>query len=96
VIAFGGTNGLTPVPGIWRGFAEAIAPCAAPSCKAGTPRTPAGQATLLADRTFGGIDGGFEVFMSEGYTHVDVLTADDDATNHVVRPLAAFIARNLR
>jgi len=96
VIAFGGTNGLTPVPGIWRGFAEAIAACAAPSCKAGTPRTPAGQATLAANRTFGGIDGGFEVFMSEGYTHVDVLTANDDATNHVVRPLAAFMLRNLR
>lgn len=50
----------------------------------------------MANRTFGGIDGGFEVFMSEGYTHVDVLTANDDATNNVVRPLAAFMARNLR
>ena len=96
VIAFGGTNGLTPVAGIWRGFAEAIAPCAAPSCKAGTARTPAGQPTLLADRKYGGVDGGFEVHLSEGYSHVDVLTADDDSTNNVVRPLAAFLGRNLR
>lgn len=96
VIAFGGSNGLTPVPGIWRGFAEAIAPCAAPSCMAGTPRTPAGQPTALANRTYGDVAGGFEVHISEGYTHVDVLTADDNATNKVVRPLSAFIARNLR
>jgi pimeloyl-ACP methyl ester carboxylesterase len=96
VIAFGGTNGLTPVAGVWRGFAEAIAPFASPSCKPGTPRTPAGQATLVADRKYGGVDGGFEVHLSEGYSHVDVLTADDDKTNNVVRPLSAFLGRNLR
>ena len=96
VIAFGGTNGLTPVPGVWRGFAEAIAPCAAPSCTAGTPRTPAGQAPLAADRTYGGVAGGFEVHMSEGYSHVDVLTAEDDATNRVVGPLVDFMVRNLK
>ncbi|MBI5256497.1 MAG: hypothetical protein HY855_08360 [Burkholderiales bacterium] len=96
VIAFGGSNGLTPVPGVWRGFAEAIAPCAAPTCTPGTPRTPAGQAPLASARTYGGVAGGFEVYISEGYTHVDVLTAEDNATNNVVRPLAAFIARNLR
>ena len=43
-----------------------------------------------------GVAGGFEVFMSEGYSHVDVLTADDNATNNVVRPLAAFVLRNLK
>jgi hypothetical protein len=96
VIAFGGSNGLTPVPGLWRGFAEAIAPCAAPSCTANTPRTPAGQSTLAAARTYGGVAGGFEVYISEGYTHVDVLTANDDSTNNVVRPLSAFIQRNVR
>ncbi len=95
VIAFGGTNGLTPVAGVWRGFAEAIAPCAAPSCKAGVARTPAGQPTLVANRQFGGVDGGFEVHMSEGYSHVDIVTADDDATNNVIRPLAAFLQRNV-
>lgn len=95
VIAFGGTNGLTPVAGIWRGFAEAIAPCAASSCKEGTTRTPAGQPTLLANRKYGGVEGGFEVHMSEGYSHVDIVTADDDATNNVIRPLAAFMQRNV-
>lgn len=96
VIAFGGTNGLTPVPGIWRGFAEAIAPCAAPSCTPGVARTPANQAPLAANRTYGGEQGGFEVFMSEGYSHVDVLTAEDDATNNVVGPLVEFVNRNLK
>lgn len=95
VIAFGGSNGLTPVAGIWRGFAEAIAPCSARSCTAGTPRTSPGQPALVADRQYGGAAGGFEVFISEGYTHVDVLSADDNETNQVVRPLAAFIQRNL-
>lgn len=94
VIAFGGTNGLTPVAGVWRGFAEAIAPCAAPSCKPGVARTPAGQPMLVANRQYGGVDGGFEVHMSEGYSHVDIVTADDDATNNVIRPLAAFLRRN--
>lgn len=96
VIAFGGSNGLTPVPGVWRAFAEAIAPCAAPSCKPGTPRTPPGQPALAAARSYGGVAGGFEVHISEGYTHVDVLTAEDGPGNRVVAPLAAFIARNLR
>jgi len=96
VIAFGGTNGLTPLPAVWRPFADAIAPCAARTCKAGTPRALPDPVPLAANRKFGGIDGGFEVFMSEGYTHVDVLTANDDATNNVVRPLADFMLRNLR
>jgi pimeloyl-ACP methyl ester carboxylesterase len=94
VIGFGGSNGLAPVPGAWRAFAEAIAPCAATSCTAGVSRTPAGQSPLAAARTYGGVAGGFEVHISEGYTHVDVLTADDRPDNKVLAPLAAFIARN--
>ncbi len=96
VIAFGGSNGLATVPGVWRGFAEAIGPCAAPSCVPGTPRTPPGQQPVnLANRQFGGVAGGFEVHMSEGFTHVDILTADDGDKNNVVRPLAEFIKRNM-
>lgn len=49
---------------------------------------------LVASRQFGGVDGGFEVHMSEGYSHVDIVTADDDATNNVIRPLAEFMQRN--
>lgn len=39
-------------------------------------------------------EGGFEVHLSEGYAHLDVITADDDATNNVIDPLLAFIKRN--
>tara|TARA_B110000503_G_scaffold118459_1_gene179431 strand:+ start:13962 stop:14126 length:165 start_codon:yes stop_codon:yes gene_type:complete len=38
VIAFGGSNGLTPAPAAWLSFAAAIGPCAAPSCDGTTPR----------------------------------------------------------
>ncbi|MEH6798521.1 MAG: hypothetical protein V7681_04370 [Halopseudomonas sabulinigri] len=93
VIGFGGTNGLTPVPGIWRGFANAIAPCSALSCD-GTSRMLSGANDFSAFPTFGGAEGGFEVYMSEGYSHNDVLAADDDATNNVIDPLLAFIERN--
>ena len=46
--------------------------------------------------TFGGVDGGLEVHMSEGYAHVDIVTAEDDADNQVVGPLLEFIERNLQ
>ncbi|MET0335172.1 MAG: hypothetical protein ABW190_12940 [Rhizobacter sp.] len=96
VIAFGGSNGLTPTPGIWRGFASAIGACTAPTCTAGTARTTslAVEPITTANRSYGNVAGGFEVHISEGYTHVDILTANDDATNKVVRPLSDFIARN--
>ena len=96
VIGFGGTNGLTPVPGIWRSFANAIAPCASLSCDGITPRMLAGANDLSAFPTFGGPEGGFEVHMSEGYSHNDVLAADDDASNNVIDPLLAFMERNVQ
>jgi hypothetical protein len=46
--------------------------------------------------TFGDISGGFEVYISEGYSHVDIVTADDDDTNNVIGPLVEFINRNLQ
>ena len=94
VIGFGGTNGLTPVPGVWRSFANAIAPCASLSCDGTTTRMVTGASDLSAFPTFGGPEGGFEVHMSEGYSHNDVLAADDDATNNVIDPLLAFMERN--
>jgi hypothetical protein len=36
------------------------------------------------------------MFMSEGYSHVDVVAAEDDETNNVVAPLLQFIERNLQ
>jgi len=44
--------------------------------------------------TFGNIDGGFEVHISEGYAHNDIVTAEDIPSNKVLAPLSDFIARN--
>lgn len=96
VIAFGGSNGLTPVPASWLGFADALAPCAAPSCDGASGRVLDRFNPNEAFPTFGDIAGGFEVYMSEGYSHLDILTADDDQTNNVVAPLMEFIHRNLQ
>ena len=38
---------------------------------------------------------GFEVYMSEGYAHVDIVSAEDDETNNVIAPLLQFIERNI-
>ena len=96
VIAFGGTNGLVPVPGRMLAYAESLAACAAPSCDGSTPRIidPAQPSTAFP--TFGDAAGGFEVFMSEGYSHVDIVSAEDDETNNVIAPLVQFIERNLQ
>jgi hypothetical protein len=94
VIGFGGSNGLAPVPGNFVAFGNSIAPCASVSCN-GTGRVVNAVVPNPAFPTLGGINGGFEVHISEGYSHVDVLTAEDGAGNNVVGPLADFIARNL-
>jgi pimeloyl-ACP methyl ester carboxylesterase len=96
VIAFGASNGLAPAPAVWLGFADAIGPCAAPSCDGVTPRVLDRVNPSEAFPTFGDISGGFEVHISEGYSHVDIVTADDDQTNHVIGPLLEFINRNLQ
>jgi hypothetical protein len=95
VIAFGGSNGLAPVPGSFIAFAQSIGPCAAPSCD-GTPRVVDAQSPNPAFPTFGGAAGGFEAWISEGYSHVDVVSAEDDGTNNVIAPLTAFLARNIQ
>jgi len=96
VIAFGGSNGLAPVPAVWLGYADAVGPCTAPSCDGVTPRVLNRINPSEAFPTFGDIGGGFEVHISEGYSHVDIVTADDDATNHVIGPLLEFVNRNLQ
>jgi hypothetical protein len=95
VICFGGTNGLTPVPGNYLAFAQSIGPCTAPSCS-GAPRVVNASSPNPAFPTFGDVAGGFEVHMSEGYAHLDIVTAEDDADNAVVGPLIEFVARNLQ
>ena len=92
VITFGGSNGLTPTAANYKAFANSIGVCAAPTCTGVTPR-------LVTDDpitpTFGSVDGGFEVYIAEGYAHVDIVTAEDDpAHNPVYGALLAFLTRN--
>ena len=95
VIAFGGSNGLTTVPGDFVSFAESIGTCAAPSCD-GTPRVEDAVTPNPAFPTLGDVDGGFEVHISEGYAHVDIVSAEDGPDNLVIGPLIDFLARNLQ
>jgi hypothetical protein len=96
VICFGGSNGLTTVPGAYVPFANSIAGCSAPSCDGATPRVIDASSPNEAFPTLGEIDGGFEVHISEGYSHVDIATAEDGTDNRVIGPLGAFLARNAR
>ncbi len=93
VIAFGGSNGLTPVPGNFVRYAQTLANCSASSCT-GAARVIDESVPNEAFPTFGGVAGGFEVYITEGIAHLDVLTAEDDADNNVLGPLADFLARN--
>ena len=66
--------------------------CSAEVAGGATPR-------LITDHpitpTYGGIAGGFEVYINEGYAHVDAVTAEDDPVhNQVITPLVAFFERN--
>ena len=96
VIAFSGTNGLAPVPGLYSAFALSIGACKTGACDTHTPRVVDATSPSPAFPTFGDVAGGFQVFVNEGFAHLDVLTAEDNADNHVVGPLSDFIARNLR
>lgn len=94
VIAFGGSNGLTSIPADFVPFASSIGPCAAPSCDGSTPRVVDADTPSPAFPTFGGAAGGFEVYISEGYAHVDPLAAEDGPHNQVLGPLVQFLSRN--
>ena len=96
VIAFGGSNGFVPVPGLLLPYADTLAPCAAPSCDGVTPRVVDRAQPSTAFPEFGGSAGGFEVHISEGYAHVDVVTAEDDESNSIIGPLLEFMQRNLQ
>lgn len=94
VIAFGGSNGLTAIPADFVPFASSIGACAAPSCSGSTPRLVDANAPSAAFPSFGGVEGGFEVYISEGYAHVDPLAAEDGPDNQVLGPLVEFLSRN--
>ena len=95
VIAFGASNGGVAVPSRMLGYADSLGTCSAPSCDGSTARVVEREQPSIAFPTFGDAAGGFEVFISEGYSHVDIVSAEDDETNNVVAPLLAFIERNL-
>ena len=48
----------------------------------------------MAFPTYGDVSGGYEVYISEGYAHIDVLTAEDREDNQVIGPLVQFLQRN--
>jgi len=96
VIAFGASNGGVAVPNRMLSYADSLGTCTAPSCDGTTPRVVDREQPSSAFPRFGDAAGGFEMFMSEGYSHVDVVAAEDDETNNVVAPLLQFIERNLQ
>ncbi len=95
VIAFGASNGLAVVPGVYVPFASSIGTCTAPSCT-GAPRVVDANSPNPAFPTFGGVNGGFEVYISEGFAHLDIVTAEDTSDNNVLGPLTAFLKRNVQ
>ncbi len=96
VISFGGSNGLTTVPGDYVAFGQSIGLCTASSCDGLTPRVVDPNAPNSAFPTLGDVNGGYEVHISGGFSHVDIVTAEDDADNNVIVPLLDFIQRNLQ
>jgi pimeloyl-ACP methyl ester carboxylesterase len=96
VICFGGSNGLASVPGDFVPFAQSLGACASPSCDGTTPRVVDAASPNAAFPKLGGIAGGFEVFISEGYAHIDVVSAEDGGHNQVIGPLVDFLTRNVQ
>jgi pimeloyl-ACP methyl ester carboxylesterase len=96
VICFGGSNGLTPVPGNYVAFGESLATCASPSCDGSTARVVDSAVPNPAFPTLGDVSGGFEVHISEGLAHNDITSSEDVPGNNVLGPLAEFIARNVQ
>jgi pimeloyl-ACP methyl ester carboxylesterase len=93
-ICFGATNGGATVPAAYVPFGQSLGTCSAPSCDGSTPRVVDPNSPNPAFPTLGGVAGGFEVHLSEGFSHVDIVTAEDDADNNVIGPLLDFIQRN--
>ena len=97
MIAFGGTNGLAPVPGALHArSARSIGVCTAPSCD-GTPRVVDADASRTPpSRRSATWPAASRSYIAEGFAHVDVLTAEDDADNPIPAALVDFIERNIQ
>jgi pimeloyl-ACP methyl ester carboxylesterase len=96
VIAFGGTNGLATVPGAYTPFGTSIGTCTAPSCDGSTSRVVDAGVPNPAFPTFGDVAGGYEVVMAEGFAHLDVVAAEDNADNPIPAAIVAFLKRNVQ
>ena len=46
--------------------------------------------------TYGNVEGGYEVYIREGLSHVDVISGEDVPDVNVLGPLGDFIARNVQ
>lgn len=95
VISFGGSNGLAPVGASFLGFGQSIGTCTAPSCDGSTARVVDAALPNPAFPTYGNVAGGYEVYISEGYHHVDVVTAEDTEDNLIPERIQDFIDRNM-
>jgi hypothetical protein len=96
VLCIGGSNGLAPVGASFLAFGQSIATCATAGCDGVTPRVVSAASPSPAFPTYGGVAGGFEVHIVEGFAHNDVLAAEDSAQNPVIGLLAEFVERNLQ
>jgi hypothetical protein len=83
------------VPGSFQAFGTSIGVCTKPGCD-GTPRVVDPSLPNRRSRRFGDEAGGFQVVLAEGFAHVDVLTAEDDANNPIPAALVDFIERNIQ
>jgi hypothetical protein len=95
VLGVGGSNGLVPVAGRFTAMAQVLGVCTQSPCT-GTPRVVDPMTPNPAFPTFGGVNGGFEVVIAEGFSHVDAVAAEDDINNPIVAALSDFIARNVQ
>ena len=76
VIGFSGSQGLANVPGVFTPLGKNIGKCTAPSCD-GTERVVDEDSPNTAFPTFGDVNGGYEVWVNIGFSHLDVCTAED-------------------
>lgn len=97
VLCLGGSDGLTRSTASYLAFGQSLGICTAPSCDGSTPRVVDANLPNPAFPTFGGIEGGFEVYIQEGLAHADMSAAEDNAdTMLMYQQLSDFFARNVQ
>ena len=96
VIAFGGTNGLAPVPGAYSAVRVEHRRVHRAELRRHAARRRSPACRIRPSRPSAASDGGFEVVMAEGFAHVDIVTAEDNADNPVPAALLAFVQRNIQ